>query len=777
MKRLIVTLIAASGCVAEAPERTLIDPSTPVATPTAPMAPAAPRAPMSPGPTAPMGPGPTVPPRSPDDPPCAEDLAFFETDVFAPVLAVRCLGCHNASGPAAHTRLVLDLDDAVASFRSVETVALERVGATPLLLAKPSGQHPQGHAGGQLFDPSSHDYAALAAFVERVADPACDEPVEPEPECGEADPRPRQLRRLSHAEYDRTIQSLLGIDSAWGRQFAADPEVHGFENHAPSLSVSRLLADQLAEAAGALAAEAMRSRRQQLVPCEPNPDPEGCARDVIRTLGRRAFRRPITADDVTRYMTVYRAAVSFDEGVQLMIEAMLQSPSFLYRLELGRATAPGTFTLTDHEVATQLAYLLTGTTPDDALLDAADAGLLSTPTQIEAQARRLLPRARPMLHDLVERWLGLHRLPSTPKDAATYPELDDDLRAAMIDGGRALVDDILDSGGGLTELLTTPRVMVDARLAPLYGAQASDWSPVEDPRLAGLLTSAAVLTTHALPRGSSPVHRGLLIRERVLCQELPPPPGVNAEPPALDPALSTRERYRAHGEVEPCVSCHRLIDPIGFAFEHFDGIGRLRSDDSGHPIDARGEIVQSRTTDGSFDGVAELGRHLAGSGDVTRCVSAQAVRWGYGIDEDASSCLVREISNAFEAGDRKLDALLLALASSLHVTTRTGTTTDEPAEPEPPAPPPPPPPPTMAVDVEVQTDSDWGAGWCATVEVASASTAVIQWRVNLRIEGTITTHWNAERSADSGDVTFSGVEWNADLAPSSAVSFGFCAQR
>jgi hypothetical protein len=187
---------------------------------------------------------------------CADELAWFDTEIRAPILELKCAGCHQLEGPARHTRLRLEADRE-ASFRSVRRVARDRLGGVSVLLLRPTLEHPEGHTGGRLVEPGSGEHAALERLVAMLDTDACDPPrVEPAPSCEAIRPGPRRLRRLTGAEYDQSVRDLLGLPSDHGARFVADPVVHGFDNHADALAVSPLLADQLREAAESLSAAA-----------------------------------------------------------------------------------------------------------------------------------------------------------------------------------------------------------------------------------------------------------------------------------------------------------------------------------------------------------------------------------------------------------------------------------------------------------------------------------------------------------------------------------------
>ncbi|MAQ17617.1 MAG: hypothetical protein CMN30_22825 [Sandaracinus sp.] len=578
--------------------------------------------------------------------PCAAELEVFERTVWRPLLAVRCAGCHQAEGPAASTRMVFvdeEADDALATnYRAARRAAVADADGLALLLAKPGGVHSGGHQGGALLALDSIPAADARAFVASARTETCDPP--PPLDCSAPPPGSPRLRRLTPAEYDATVADLLGIPSEAGATFPADEVRHGFDNAAEALVVSSLFADQLRLAAEELAE---RAPIAALTECGA-----GCgAESFVRAFGERAFRRPLTEVEVGRYVGLAAGAPEPSEGARLVVEAMLQSPHFLYRRELG--VPDGSAQVLDGwEIASQLSYLLWGTMPDQALFAAARDGTLETLAGIETETRRLLasPRAVTARRRFVTRWLGLDRLATVAKDEATYPGFDPARRAALADAALAAIDEVLAREGTLDALLTASM-------------------PGSDDRR-GLLELEAVLAVHARPNDSSPIHRGLFVRERLLCQELPPPPpGLVVEPPPVDPTRTARERYAAHSSAQPCEGCHRLIDPIGFAFEGFDGVGARRS----AVVDLDGAIVGSLDSDGAIRGTTELGAHLAAGDEVADCFTLQWFRWAYGADVDERSrCQLEALRERFRGAHRSVDDLLVALATAPHVRRRGG---------------------------------------------------------------------------------------------------------
>jgi hypothetical protein len=489
------------------------------------------------------------------------------------------------------------------------------------------------------------------------------------------------LRRLTRVEYNNTVRDLLGDPSAPADRFPPDEISGGFANNAGVLTVSPLLAEKYQDAAEALAATAVKDLAK-LVGCDPvRMGEEPCARQFIERFGRRAYRRPLAPAELDRLARLYaagREGASFARGIEVTLRAMLQSPNFLYRLELGApgaAVAGGKLVrLTPHEVAARLSYTLWASMPDDRLFAAADRGQLATPPQVGDMARTMLAdaRARPAVAEFYRQWLGLGGLEQLAKDAAVYPEFTDELRAGMRAELPALIEHQLwTADHKLGTLLTAPLGFATPALARLYGvAPGAGSAParVTPPAAerAGLLTLPGVLAVHALPNQSSPVHRGKFVREAILCQELPPqPPNLMVTAPEVDPKRSTRERFAQHAKDEACAICHRLMDPIGFGFESYDGIGRFRAMDGGRAVDNAGELVETRDANGVFHGGRELGERLAKSGEVRDCLATQWYRFSFGrLDGPGDACSVQALREAFAASGGDLLEVLVALVKT-----------------------------------------------------------------------------------------------------------------
>lgn len=753
---------------------------------------------------------------------CPSDADFFEQQIWTPILSKTCITCHTAGGLAKDTRMVLlpaDADGAMEhNLAEAREVALVDVDGTSLLLLKPTNKAADMHKGGEVVAAGSPAEKALSEFVLRsLGTFTCEDPEgEEAAACDKGGAGVRRVRRLSHVEYNRSLAAILGAPTELGLGFAPDTVVQGFSNNADALVVSGLLADQYREAAETVA-DTLAADLDKRLGCDPVADGEAaCASTFITNFGKQVFRRPLTATEATRYNTLWQeaaAAEDFAGGIRWVIAAMLQSPGFLYRSELGDHTGDGIYQLTPHELASELSYLIVGGPPDADLIAAADDGTLADPDTLQKHAARLLASqdSDATLHRFVDEWLHLDRLAVVPRDAMLYPELTPDIRAAMLGETHRFVSAVYRDGGTLTDLLTASYSYMTDALAKYYNLPAGAGEPdgagykkvTTAGSAAGLLVQGGLLTTHALPTSSSPIHRGKLVRERLLCQDMPPPPpSLDTSPPPVDPSLSTRERYTQHSSDPVCSGCHTRIDPIGFGFEHYDAVGRFRTKDGTHSIDSTGEILLTEQTNGSFDGVDELAQLLAGSPEVEACYTLQWSRHAIGSAEASElQCVQDEISAAFTKAEGRLDSLVLALVGTRFFRERGGAVTDDPgsdtasdtgadtgsadtggdtgnadtgAAESTGGPPPPDEMTTAGIDIMVVQDSKWDAGECNSVTVTNTTDAAIKWTVVLPLQGTIQNVWNAVATPIDGGLKFVGADYNANLEAKAATSFGFC---
>jgi hypothetical protein len=479
--------------------------------------------------------------------------------------------------------------------------------------------------------------------------------------CGTSRVTPPLLRRLSRRELESSLASVFpAVAGQWQSTLASDSiTTRGFDNDAATVVVSKQTARELDETAEGLAM-AVAGALGELLPCAASAPDANCAGQFIDQYGRRLFRRPVTADERTRYLGFYQTAsaqAGFAGGIGWVTRALVQSPSFVYRREIG-AVDGSKRRLTAHEIATELAYTFTGTTPSDALLAEADGwaarGAPPTPAELTASATALLGAAGAPEHvaHFFESWVGYQRSAALTK--ANVPEFAA-LRAPMVDETRHFLEEVVFARrGGVRELLTASYTTPTAELAAFYGlpTPATAFGVVERPagQGIGLLAQASVLSSLAQPNSSSPTKRGVLVFERFLCREKPALPGNVPLPPDLSEAPTTRERYeRIHisGGTD-CPGCHVQFDPIGFGFEHFDEVGRYRTAENGHPIDASSYVPDdSGDPLVSFTSQEELVRGLAELPTVGACVSGELTTWVFG---GTWSCLGEQRRADFVSG-------------------------------------------------------------------------------------------------------------------------------
>lgn len=491
------------------------------------------------------------------------------------------------------------------------------------------------------------------------------------------------LRRLTRTEYDNTVRDLLGDASKPASAFPEDETLTGFASGA---SVSPLLAELYMTTAEQLAQTAV-SKLSTLMACDPKASGEdACVREFIRDFGKRAFRRPLTNTEIDELFAVYaaeRKIESFDASVELLIAAFLQSPRFLYRPELGAVSGATTtrVPLSSHEVASRLSYFLWQTMPDDELFALADAGELESAEVVADQARRMLSdqRAKDGVLEFFGQWFHLNQLDNITKSATAYPDFDAATAAAMKEETRRFLEDLMWEGDGrIGTLLTASHTFVNADLAPLYGVTPPSGSGFVrvtlDPTVrAGVLTHPGMMTIWSGAEQSSPVLRGLFVREAFLCQTPPPPPeNLVVVPPDPDPSSSTRDKYLQHMKDPACKQCHTLMDPLGFAFEHFDAVGKYRTKDNGFPVDAKGEVLETLDADGPFEGAVELGAKLAQSRQVKECVARQWFRFAVGRpDQDEDACSLSKVYDALEAADGDMREAVVAIVKTEAFRSRT----------------------------------------------------------------------------------------------------------
>jgi|SRR5579872_3268899 len=492
----------------------------------------------------------------------------------------------------------------------------------------------------------------------------------------------RNLRRLSVREYNNVVRDLLGDTTQPANQFGQEVYTNGFDNGSDSLTVQGTDVLAFQAAAESLAASAAANNLASLlVGCNPATDPaQTCVSAFLGNFATRAYRRPLTATEQQRLQTVYAAGAAtggLNGGIQLMLEAVLQSPNFLYRAELGSpdpSLPKGVLRLTDYEVASEVSFLLTGSMPDATLFAAAHDGSLKTKDDIQREATRLMgsPQAKPAFRSFLHQWMATDQVSTVNKDSAIYPTFTPALAASMARELDQYFDQILWTGtGSLHEFLTSPQSFLDSSLATtIYNVQApadpSQPIMLDGKTRQGVLTRAGFLAAHSDVDSSGPVPRGVFVLNRILCgPPLSPPPNVPPAPPVADAVAAhqtTRQRFDAHLNQAFCKGCHTAIDGVGFGFEEFDGVGVYRTTENGSPVDTSGNL-QGSDVDGPFVGVSELAQKLAVSQEMLSCYVKQAYRYAMGQEEsDGSQATLAAMQSSFTADSHMTDAFRSLMA-------------------------------------------------------------------------------------------------------------------
>jgi hypothetical protein len=463
-------------------------------------------------------------------------------------------------------------------------------------------------------------------------------------------------------------------DIAKGFPVESRPKGFAFDDNADAGLVTSVHVEQYMQAAELLAKRAISS--PTFVTCNPANDAMGCARKVVGDFGRRAFRRPLSDAEVGTYAALITSQADFTTGVSVALQVMLSSPYFLYRFEIGEQKPDGSIALTPYERASALSYFFWGTMPDEALLQSAASGGLDTADGLDKEARRLLsdPKARELIGVFAVQWLGIEPILTTDKSQQLYPEMTPDLRRAMEEETRRFVQHVvLDGTHGYDELLTANYTFANDALASLYGISGISGSDLVMANLpdgrAGVLGQASFLSTFAHSDQTSPIKRGVWVRERLLCQEFPTPPPAAGTLPPVDPNATARERFSQHSADPSCHACHGDIDSIGFGFERFDPIGRYRTTENGKNIDPSGDMNDvehlGAGTSAPFQTLAGLGSDIVASDAGQACFAKQYYRFATGaLETNDDVCALRGIDRTFGEKGHDVRELLVAIVKA-----------------------------------------------------------------------------------------------------------------
>jgi hypothetical protein len=503
-------------------------------------------------------------------------------------------------------------------------------------------------------------------------------PVVPNPPPFE--PAVGMLRRLTRAQFRNAVRDVFGVEvdvseldaDSWNGAFA----VVGAASVVTSERGVEQYHSAIETAVNAVFADA--ARRATFIGCTPGSTADdACVRGFIETMGRRAWRRPLDVAELGRYSVLAANAAtelaSPVEGVRWATVALFTSPNFLYRPELGAVSVDGSRRFTGHEMASRLAFLVSNSLPDGALLDEAESGGLGTAAGVRSATERLLNASagREAVSAFAEEYLRLDRIVTQAKDAALFPEYGAALQTAMVRDLRDVWAVIaLDDRTSALDVFTTTKVVVNSELAQLYGIDATGLGsstfevrslPADGPRL-GLLGKAGFLSQFANQKEGSPTLRGKFMREALMCEHIQPPPGdvdiVLDDPPADQP-MTKRQRLEMHRTEPACAGCHSMMDPLGLPLELFDAIGRYRTTDHGLPIDPSGDFDGQPVAD-----ARELGFVLASNVRVAQCMVRKYYSYAVGHPErDVDGSVVNALAASFEASGFKLRDLVLDVAT------------------------------------------------------------------------------------------------------------------
>ena len=491
--------------------------------------------------------------------------------------------------------------------------------------------------------------------------------------------QPPVFSRLTRSQYNHSLTDVFGDGLALPPQLEQDLVIAGLFAVGSSVATASLHGVELYEDAARSAAHQVVTqpkRLSSLVKCQPkSPDDALCIGQVVGEVGRKLWRRTLTADEVAVGVQIAQKAVKslgkFENGLEYALQYLLQSPHFLYRVELGEADPlqTGARRLTAAELAARLALFLWDGPPDEALLEAGQ-GALNQPEVLNAQIERMLSdgRARRGVRIFIADWLHLAELETLSKDPTVYKHFSADLGASAAEETLRLAEYLVfDQPSDFTTLLTSKTTFVDRRLAAIYDVPATKdvghgqvLLPDDTPRR-GFLGHTSFLAMRSHPVSTSPTLRGIYIRQVLLCQAVPnPPAGVNTALPAPVTATTLRERLEQHRKDPNCAGCHSFTDPMGLGLENFDGIGRYRDKDNGEPVDASGEIEGAK-----FGDFTELVGALAQVADFRKCIVrkmlATALRREVSADEAGA---LAELDDQFVEQGNRMRGLIAKIATS-----------------------------------------------------------------------------------------------------------------
>ncbi len=451
---------------------------------------------------------------------------------------------------------------------------------------------------------------------------------------------PARIRRLTNAEYENSARAVVGNSEPVTADFAPDTRQGGYTLN-DAQRVDSVLVKQISNAASKLAAQ-VRSQVDTLAHCDNPTGSEACAKTFIQSFATHAFRRPLGSEEVQKLVDLFHVgadSATYADGIELVATGVLQSAGLLYLTETGNQAPGSQVTLTPHETASAISYLVTASPPDAELTAAAESGLLETAEQRSAVFTRLVSGADPSASRarvlrVIQEWLGTDRLVDTAKDTNVYGGFASVKPAMLSETGAFLQRLIERKTGTVGELLGANwTVTQDTGLIDLYQGSAATDGEVSLPQRRGVLNQGAFLSVYAHASESAPVLRGVAVVRRLACVNLPSPASLMLTVPPLppDPNKTMRERLEVHTADSACAGCHDQIDPIGFSFEQYDGMGSKTKDTR---VDSRTTVRLNLDFDGDYADSNQLASALASSPAVRECFARNIFRASAGRSSD-----------------------------------------------------------------------------------------------------------------------------------------------
>lgn len=487
----------------------------------------------------------------------------------------------------------------------------------------------------------------------------------------EGQPEYYRVVRLTHDQWEASVRDIFELNEETGLSsgFSPDPPDGTFNNNERALYVSDTLRLDYQRSAEEVA-EMIASDPSKLTLLGANEGASG----FIETVGKRAFRRELTADEVSAYQTLWDSGAEFfqsgdalTDGARIFIEALLQSPDFVYRIELSE---DGT-RLSGNELATKISYILRGTTPSDELLAQAEAGALDTTDGLAQVVTDILEedRARLALEKYHRELFGLDRYNSILKNTTRFPSYTEELNPILLDADLMFFSNIYTSGNGFREILLSDVAYVNSATAEFYDltSQSPTLTEVQlDESRPGFLTRLGFLAYNATLNEPDPIHRGVDINNRLLCAKLEPPAGEI--PPLPDPVAgqTNRQRVEAHTGEGFCAGCHNgVINPPGFSLEHFDAMGQFRNMDNGQPLDTTGTFAVGTSSEISFTSIADLAPAIAEHPIAHACYTARLTEFVFARDVGSGETdLISAVQDESMNADASLKQMLLTIMTS-----------------------------------------------------------------------------------------------------------------